>query len=1094
MASGSGISGETGTDLGGGGSGANDAAGSQNNNPATVSESGGGSSGGQSSIQQSPSSGSSPSPASASSSAAGSSSNSSDVITIEAETDGASGGTGSGISGETGTDLGSSGISGETGTDLGSLGISGETGTDLGSVGSSDSSSASSPPSTGGTGQELQSAATGTGDSSSGGQEVGTTGTIASENATEDPSGQSGAGEEAAGGGPGPGPGPENNNEPPLPPPTGQGGAGTTTGSSVTSATALSGADLFGNDSGSSVADATQEGQGASAGPGAAAAQPGTGGPGSSSSMANSSGTYSLNQLISGAFGSNSTDPIQPFRTVGPGAGGTPAGIADSGSDSGSGSSSSPPSAFGTSEVGQTVSSSADGDSGDAAIGAETGTDLGAQGVSAGTESSIGTEGANGGASEEAVGVPNGAGIGGPAEESQGGASAGEGGSGPAEEGQAAGSSGEVGSGPAEEGQGGASAGEGGSGPAEEGQAAGSSGEVGSGPAEEGQGGASAGEGGSGPAEEGQAAGSSGEVGSGPAEEEESPVGASAVAAVGEEDGETPVGATAGGEEAAFDADETGAGARVNKGEEEEDNVAGSGSGAAEQVTGQEAEENVGGGGTGGPGVGEGVEGGGSAAPAIQSTENRDEAPTAAEPETNESNAASPNENAEPEVPVPDLAGTVSTFQQRDSGETVSKEAATAEAGVLTSDSDKLAAIIQNVKDTHGVDIEIGVRTSEPLSAQLDVSPKLELIKGKAVSALDMTMGAPPEAAGTATVYEPLKLSADELATREQAQPGYTDAYNARYKSQLGLFNDWNDPKSGIRVLVDSTSKVDDQGNLMYPNGVTAIPSRPAPLGTYLMPSNLKYVEQLDDPAFRATAGISGEYVQEGISEEYAQGLKAQILDTYPDLKQVQISAVERGNGAVSFHDDLNGKFYGSDLDVQSVRPANGADWPAGKRGQIETLVNAQLGQLDRFPGHGWSDAGTDLPQNYFAAGGKFIMSESDPAQAHETAAILQDRYQRTATNLTLQAALLTNRAEAESDPSTQKMALEQAASYNNTAAKYANMTPEKILEDGSGSKILVYSADGIKVGYSPPLKAPPGSGPPPTVHGVPLGRTGPVY
>ncbi len=889
-------------------------------------------------------------------------------------------------------------------------------------------------------------------------------------------------------------------------------------------------------------------------------ADQGGGGPGTSS-MSNSSGTYSLNQLISGAFGSNSTDPLQPYRTVGPGAGGTPMGLATTSSDSDEGSSSSPP--RGAVQLGQSDSQEGADEQGDAdgvVLSGESGetapvssaaaTVLGAIGSSDDPESPLGGAGVEGetvSAEDEAVSGEGlaGSGIGSSADaatgdlpdmESTGAAGSDEGTGDPAtgvlpgsaqEEGFEDPGSGVLpgatpeeafeGSDPAvtqgggveapdtdvlpgapqedgfESPDGGVTPG----GAQEEGFEDPGSGVLpGASPEEAFEGATGDGGAGGSRAEDGEPADidtvtgtppgtmvddesgtastgtgtqsdpedRSGDVdptdgtadgapsdSTGGAAPGEDPVEQSTdrVAVPGESgDPESGQGPSAGEEGGVLDGAPSEAGAAAESTAEEGDLVGGGSTGAVagDQATGDDG-------------------GHGAAVPASSDAEHRAEAPAAGDPDVGPSDPVAPAHVGEPETAVPDLTGTVSAFQQREPGEVITAQDAAKEAGILPSDSEKIAGIIQSVKDKFGVDLEIGVRTSEPMSAGLDVSPKPELIKPKAVGAMDLVLGAPPDAAGTATVYNPVPLSDEQRDAYEAANPGFGAAYDARLSAQQDLMKDWNDPNSTLRVLVDSSSKLDEQGNLMYPNGVTAIASRPSTLGSFLMPSNLKYVEQLDEPDYREAAGIS---------DEYAQSLKTKLLSSYPDLKPVQISAVDRGDGAVSFYDGVNERFYGSDLDVQSVRMAGGAELPTDLRSQINREVNAQMQQLDRFPGHGWSDEGADLPAAYFAAGGKFIMSESDPAHAQETATILQGRYQGVAENLTRQAAILTERAESETDPSAKKLGLDQAASYEKSAAKLAKMTPEKILQDGSGSKILVYSGDGIRVGYSPPIKPPP--------------------
>jgi predicted outer membrane repeat protein len=400
-----------------------------------------------------------------------------------------------------------------------------------------------------------------------------------------------------------------------------------------------------------------------------------------------------------------------------------------------------------------------------------------------------------------------------------------------------------------------------------------------------------------------------------------------------------------------------------------------------------------------------------------------------------------------------DLDNAMSAFQQQTVGNSISVATAASEGGILPSDSTKIQNIITSVKQKFGVDLEIGVRTSEPLSVGLDVAPKPELIKPKAVSAMDLLMGAPPDAAGTATVFKPIPLSADEVAAQDALQPGFAQAYQSRLEAQQALYDAYQDSNSNLRVLIDGSSQY-------QPGGVTAIVNRPTTLGSFTLPQNLVYLQQLDDPAFNAAAGIS---------DSYAQALKAKIESSYPDLMEVNIQAVDQGNGAVSFKNGITGQMYGSDLDVQYVRPANGAPWPAGQRGQIETEVNAQFQGLSRYPGHGWSDAAADLSTQYFGAAAKFIMSTSDPALAQATAESLLSRYQLAGTILNRHANTLDALAAAATDPNTKLLLTQQAAAYRTQAAAFQATTLNKILGFGSGEKILKFTAGDIRVGYTAP-------------------------
>ncbi|HWE54617.1 MAG TPA: PKD domain-containing protein [Acidimicrobiales bacterium] len=399
------------------------------------------------------------------------------------------------------------------------------------------------------------------------------------------------------------------------------------------------------------------------------------------------------------------------------------------------------------------------------------------------------------------------------------------------------------------------------------------------------------------------------------------------------------------------------------------------------------------------------------------------------------------------------LDGAVSKFQQLEAGGVISTTDASTLAGVLPSDAQKINQVIANVKSKYNVQLEVGVRTSEPLSLGLDVTPKPEIIKPKAVSVLDQMMGAPADAAGQSTVFNPVPLSADQLAAYEAQSPGFTAAYTSRFEAQKTLYDDYVNGKTNLSTLV--------QASKANPDGVTAIVGRPQPLGQFVMPGNLAYVEQLDDPAYLAANNLSA---------SYAQGLKQQILQSYPDLMKVKIETVTHPDGAVTFIDGLKNRPYGSDLDVQYVRPANGADWPAGLRGQIETDVNSQFKQLSRYPNHGWSDAAADLNSAYYSAAAKFQMANVDPAVAGIQAQAILVRYQLTAQILERQSQQLIAQAALTADPTQKALLLAQAASLHKSSLKMAGTSLQDILAYGSGEKILVFTGGDIRVGYTPLL------------------------
>ena len=392
----------------------------------------------------------------------------------------------------------------------------------------------------------------------------------------------------------------------------------------------------------------------------------------------------------------------------------------------------------------------------------------------------------------------------------------------------------------------------------------------------------------------------------------------------------------------------------------------------------------------------------------------------------------------------------MSKYQALPAGTALSVDQAAAAGGILPSDQAAIDTIIGNVKTQFGVDLEVGVRTSEPLSAGLDVTPKPELIKPKATSALDMLLGAPPGTAGTTTIFEPNPLSVAQVNAYETAQPGFRAAYTDRYLSQLDLWNSWQkssatDPTSkfyGLKVLAEA-------GN--SGQAVTALVARPG----FVKPPNLIYLEQLESPEWQAANGMTTSDAMSWF-DRLKYGDAAQGIAPYPDQLAVKIQTVANPDGSISFIDGLKNRPYGSDMDVQYVRPANGGSWPVGARGQIETYVQSQMRTtVARFPNHGWSDSAFDLASQYMELGHQYILTTSDPAVAAKTADILAARYQTAAKLLRQQAALAT-------DPATQAKLIALAQKFEGTTAAtlLGKYTP--------GEKIIVFTRGDVRVGHNP--------------------------
>ena len=211
------------------------------------------------------------------------------------------------------------------------------------------------------------------------------------------------------------------------------------------------------------------------------------------------------------------------------------------------------------------------------------------------------------------------------------------------------------------------------------------------------------------------------------------------------------------------------------------------------------------------------------------------------------------------------------------------------------------------------------------------------------------------------------------MAKLEAANPGFAVKYRERLKSQEKLWDEWQDENSKLRVLTKAGEEYRGKG------GITVLNDRPG----NPVPFGLKYLEQLDEEAFRASHGIDLADVP---------GIKEQIRLSNVDTFKAAPIATVGPNGTVYIDEALSGKPFVSDLDIQSVGPKNGV-WPKGvSRGQIETFFKSQLSQLKRFPFHGWSDAAIDLPSDYYMAAVPFQLGNADPALAYQAASRVAGR------------------------------------------------------------------------------------------------------
>jgi hypothetical protein len=423
---------------------------------------------------------------------------------------------------------------------------------------------------------------------------------------------------------------------------------------------------------------------------------------------------------------------------------------------------------------------------------------------------------------------------------------------------------------------------------------------------------------------------------------------------------------------------------------------------------------------------------------------------------------------------IEEASVTTSQFQTLPEGTVLSATDAAQIAGLDPGDQVGIQKALKYIKDTYGVDLELGVRTSEPLSLSINGSPKLSFMKPKAVSYMDMLLGAPKQIAayaepgeaasgqvfkgGVTTVFNPVPISDAQLAVIGETNPEFVTQYKSRLSSQQKLWADYENPNSTLRVLVDASSKSE--------GGVTAIADTPGfrvpppPAGA----QPLIYLQQLDDPAF---------VQQYGLTSDKAQALKAQLTSS-PGAVQVDYIARQNPGGSISFFDGLNGnRPFVSDLDLQYYQPANGTPWPAGLKGKIQQDFLDQLEKnVSRLPDHGASGTAFDLPAANIGVADAFVMGTANPEFAQAVANNLATRYASQAAIFSSRAAQLESAAALASDPAEVKQLLSLAKFCRQTAATFSKVDAAYLLAKyPPGEKIIVIKLGDVRVGYGPSPK-----------------------
>jgi hypothetical protein len=379
------------------------------------------------------------------------------------------------------------------------------------------------------------------------------------------------------------------------------------------------------------------------------------------------------------------------------------------------------------------------------------------------------------------------------------------------------------------------------------------------------------------------------------------------------------------------------------------------------------------------------------------------------------------------------------TVQELPYGEVLDDAALVGKGGIRPTDARELESIVKDVNEKFGVDFELGARTSEPLSAGIDGVAKREYIKPKAVSAIDKLLGAEESLQGRASVFKPKLPSQHVLEGLERRQPGIRAKIQSRFNDQQKLWTEFQDPNSGLRQLVDGSTKTGLDGtSLLHPDGITAVVERPGStfpkeLGKRAGTPDFAYLEQLDDPEFLRVRGIS---------TDEAKAFKDQI-SKFPDSARTRI-VTEDVNGTTTFREGIKDKPIVSDLDLEYARPKDGK-WPSGKRGQIEAYVNSRLKKIGRFPEHGWSDAALDVPSDYFEVAAKFKLGTTLPSNAKKAADDLVRQFKS-------MGKALRDRAVLEPSEAVRKALLAKAEKFEGVTADYL------LKKYPPGEKIIIFS------------------------------------
>ncbi len=263
--------------------------------------------------------------------------------------------------------------------------------------------------------------------------------------------------------------------------------------------------------------------------------------------------------------------------------------------------------------------------------------------------------------------------------------------------------------------------------------------------------------------------------------------------------------------------------------------------------------------------------------------------------------------------------------------------------GITEADQQKIQGVIGEVKAKFGVDLEIQARPSNAnsvqyLKSELGAVGKPEIFKAKNISDVDVILGADPSALGKLGVFEP-KLPPDGVLAK--MSPELANEVKLRFKTQQGVWNDWNDASSKFAKNYKKASQ---------PGG-----------GTF----------EFEVPTAAGDARPNA-----------------------PRLYQIEVGATEPGrNGTVSLFEKTTGKPIVSDIDFHGYFKTSGEPLDAANRGQIELFLQRRWKETGiAFGDHGatlngfdWAGSGTGggaVARHKF--GLEFMEPEAARARAQE--------------------------------------------------------------------------------------------------------------